>query len=475
MPRLTHTARRQPHPPEPSSPARATRRGALAPRRPAPAPARGTRRPVLRRFAGLAFAALALCFAAAPAQAQTEVPIGWSLIPSGLGTGDTFRLLIVTSTRQNATATAISSYDTVVQGNVSGTGHMDIQSYSSNFKMLGCTSTVDATVHTSTRSTDTDAPIYWLNGAKVADNYADFYDGSWDSNVPKYPNGANAPASGVSSHTLVGCQPAGNKQGNLHLGTTLPVGGPFQVSLGFPGDNGLEISTIGSGKANIRRYYGLSGIFKVAAPTEISLDYIDISGGYRNVTTRVPGKDSYSTFVKKDVTSVIVTPTPKASDSGFTFEYLDENDRVLTDSNPGTVGYEMTLSEGRNTVKIRVTAEDGVTTRTYTMDIVRPYSAPVKDPNALMTSYLTATENTRYRGFYALDGGTSGWMSHRWVQKAEADGIGERIRIDALMSVDNSFTSGDGQRFRANTITVCFIPSAEIEAGLRLEIGGRAF
>ena len=23
-------------------------------------------------------------------------------------------------------------------------------------------------------------PIYWLNGAKVADGNADFYDGSWD-------------------------------------------------------------------------------------------------------------------------------------------------------------------------------------------------------------------------------------------------------------------------------------------------------
>ena len=28
-------------------------------------------------------------------------------------------------------------------------------------------------------------PIYWLNGAKVADDYADFYDGSWDSNAAR--------------------------------------------------------------------------------------------------------------------------------------------------------------------------------------------------------------------------------------------------------------------------------------------------
>ena len=151
------------------------------------------------------------------------------------------------------------------------------------------------------------------------------------------------------------------------------------------------------------------------------------------------------------------------------FEHpITDEPRVLANST-------ISLSEGLNVIKIRVTAADTVTTRTYTLNIVRPYSAPVQDANALMTSYLTPTANTRYKGFYALSGGTSGWMSHRWVQKAQADGIGARIRIDALMSVDNAFTSGDGQRFRANTITVCFIPSAEIETGLRLEIGGRAF
>ena len=29
--------------------------------------------------------------------------------------------------------------------------------------------------------------IYWLNGAKAADDYADFYDGNWDSNVLREP------------------------------------------------------------------------------------------------------------------------------------------------------------------------------------------------------------------------------------------------------------------------------------------------
>ena len=37
-------------------------------------------------------------------------------------------------------------------------------------------------------------PIYWLGGNKVADDYADFYDASWDSNIPRNERGAIAGA-----------------------------------------------------------------------------------------------------------------------------------------------------------------------------------------------------------------------------------------------------------------------------------------
>ena len=122
------------------------------------------------------------------AQAQTTVTANWSLVPSGLGVGDSFRLLVVTSGTRNATATDIATYNTFVQTDVSTNGHTDIQSHSSIFKVLGCTTSTSAIVNTSTAGSDTSAPIYWLNGNKVA-NYADLYDGGWDSNAPKFPDG----------------------------------------------------------------------------------------------------------------------------------------------------------------------------------------------------------------------------------------------------------------------------------------------
>ena len=68
-------------------------------------------------------------------------------------------------------------------------GHTGIRPYADGFNVVGCTATrnsftegllpgVDARDNTST--TGTGVPIYWLKGARGANNYADFYDGSWD-------------------------------------------------------------------------------------------------------------------------------------------------------------------------------------------------------------------------------------------------------------------------------------------------------
>ena len=216
-----------------------------------------------RRSAPWRAAACLLLFALAapaPVQAQTELPAGWSLIPSGARAGDDFRLLIVTSTRQTAANTDIADYNAVVQNDVSNTGHADIQGYAANFRMLGCTETVSAITNANTGSTDPAASIYWLNGAKVADDYAGLYDGSWDSNAPKFPDGENAPTSGLISQTLVGCTPAGMIDGTNHLAAAL-------VTQGYPGFSGSEFGVFPVLVKESRRFYGLSEIFRVPANT----------------------------------------------------------------------------------------------------------------------------------------------------------------------------------------------------------------
>ena len=106
----------------------------------------------------------------------------WSLHPPGVALGEPFRLIFVTSANRNANPTNIDDYNRFVIG-AAGGGHADIVAYKNGFRALASTSAVDA--HDNTATTGTGVPIYWLSGNKVANDYADLYDNSWDdeSNV----------------------------------------------------------------------------------------------------------------------------------------------------------------------------------------------------------------------------------------------------------------------------------------------------
>ena len=100
----------------------------------------------------------------------------WSLKPSGLGVGDGFRLIFLSSTKRNASSSSIGTYNTWIQARAAA-GHDDIQAYSDGFTVVGCTepSMPETTPAPPTAPTE-GVPIYWLNGNKVADDYEDFYD-----------------------------------------------------------------------------------------------------------------------------------------------------------------------------------------------------------------------------------------------------------------------------------------------------------
>ena len=84
--------------------------------------------------------------------------------------------------------------------------------------MVGCTADTDATHNTGT--TGTGVLIYWLNGdlnnAKVADDYADFYDGDWDEerqSKNKNESGANGLNTSLSlNRPFTGCKHNGTER-----------------------------------------------------------------------------------------------------------------------------------------------------------------------------------------------------------------------------------------------------------------------
>ena len=348
---------------------RPSRSVAASPRRPAgPATSRSFLSRVLDLPARLALAATLLAGATAgwvgEVNAQTTVGHDWSLIPSGFGPGAQFRLLAVTSTTRDATSTSISDYNTFVQTAVAS-GHSAIQAYSSSFKVLGCTSSVNAKTNTGTTYTSSNkgVPIYWLDGNKVADNYADLYDGDWDSNSPKDEDG-NAVANTV--RVFNGCQNDGSSDAADPLGG----GAVFTtVHVGIPTTKDKELdSGVDRERTTSNPFYALSPVFEVApataAPTVTSAE----------VTAAKP-KELVLTFSEALATSSVPAAT------------------VFTVKVGGSAGPAVSSvafdSTDATKLKLGLAVALDASQMSVTVDYAKPTSNPLKDADNIEVATFT--------------------------------------------------------------------------------------
>ena len=206
----------------------------------------------------------------AAASATTEVPYNWALNPTDLTTGKRFRLVFLSSTKRDASSTDIATYNTFILG-LAAAGHADIHTYSAGFRAVGCTAAVDARDNTGTTSTGTDVSIYWLNGAKVADSYADFYDGSWDDEAnDKNESGTNGlDTSNAFNYPLTGCAHNGTEAFVTSVSRAL---GATDVRLGRPNSSTTghgPLSSVTEGENNSSRpMYGISGVYRIGAAAD---------------------------------------------------------------------------------------------------------------------------------------------------------------------------------------------------------------
>ena len=132
--------------------------------------------------------------------------------------------------------------------------------------------------------------------------------------------------------------------------------------------------------------------------TDATLSALTVSP--KEINGFTSSRTSYEVGVASAVTEATVTATK--NDSNATV--------VITppDSNTVTDGHQVTLSDGRNTVTITVTAEDTTTVKAYTVNINRG----VTDPKGWKASDdldgLIAADNARPRGIWAND--TTVWV-----------------------------------------------------------------
>ena len=215
-----------------------------------------TTRPIRMRVNGEAATAAVL------EMGVTEVPADSSLVPDGLGPGDQFRLIFLSSETRTAEATDIATYNVWVQG-LAANGHADIQNHSSTFRVVGSTAAVDARDNTSTTYTSSDKgeAIYWLNGDKAADDYEDFYDETWDEEASmRDESGTTVTA---PANVWTGSDDDGTTTA-WHLGSNLGL-----VTIGRPNSTNATDGPLSSSVANTitldRHLYALSGVFEVGA------------------------------------------------------------------------------------------------------------------------------------------------------------------------------------------------------------------
>ena len=91
-----------------------------------------------------------------------------------------------------------------------------------------------------------------------------------------------------------------------------------------------------------------------------------------------PSMTSYTSTAAYLIDQITINASPANAD-GAEVAYLDGDGQLLTDADADTEGFQVDLEVGANTIGVRVTAEDGTTTRTYTMVVTREESRVAED------------------------------------------------------------------------------------------------
>ena len=208
-------------------------------------------------------------FIALASPTEADIPANHFAVPAGVGPGESFRALYVSIGTTRATEAAIDPYGdhlfvatdaTYAAGNV-GESWFD----GGKTRALVSTPGVGARLHTDTTwdPSDRGVPIYWLLGAKVADDYEDFYDGSWDNETdPRNELGNPRPLAGSAPWT--GSDHDGTE---LFDGTVSRAMGQPRVGVGAPDSTITGAGPIRAGpsfpRAEERPLYGLTSVYHV--------------------------------------------------------------------------------------------------------------------------------------------------------------------------------------------------------------------
>ena len=292
------------------------------------------------------------------------------LIPDDLGPGDSFRLLHITEDTTDATDTGIHHYHSFpIDGLNAITDPGRFMSAWGGVTLgqsaLVSTPGADARQHTDTTWTETDrgVPIYWLNGARVADDYADFYDGVWADE-------ANPTNDVGERHSLADPAPW---TGTDHDGTELFDGaasravGQSTVGVGAPGS-----TASGAGPLN-----GDAAFASTEERPLYALWHVLVVGENLRLVTNINQPGAPSNDARAAVRAQLFTTGPHSSGYGISLIEVDRGSE--TDPFLGTVALHTTDGDGDPDLADGLYATLSLKrTHAYTWEITAPAGTVLK-------------------------------------------------------------------------------------------------
>ena len=139
----------------------------------------------------------------------------------------------------------------------------------------------------------------------------------------------------------------------------------------------------------------------VALSTDATLSGLTVYDGSSNLTLSPSfasaGTEPYTASAAYDIATVTVTANKNQADA--TIAWLDASDATLVDADAMAPGRQVALAAGGNTFKVKVTAEDGTTTKTYTVTVNRASPSCTLNTGDLWCGVVTVGNATGYDGY----------------------------------------------------------------------------
>ena len=215
-------------------------------------------------------------------------------------------------------------------------------------------------------------PIYWLNGAKVADNYADFYDGGWDEEATGRRETGASVTIGGSWKIWTGSAQDGTEAMNTGGTESRALGnsGNHWVMQGSPNGSNSAHGPIESNTADrstMSGLYGLSGVFTVDASLDVETP---------NASPTFTSAASFSAPENQtDAGTVRATDEDAADTVSYAVTGGADQAKFDIDASSGVLAFKdapdhenPTDAGGNNTYMVTVTATSGTGDRAMTAE-----------------------------------------------------------------------------------------------------------